>query len=56
MEDSIDPMTIKQHDDKLFRDKTVSWSYYEAFSRNLGLISQLEQEKLYQSRVAVVGL
>lgn len=33
-----------------------SWSYSEAFSRNLGLISPSEQEKLRQSRVAVLGL
>lgn len=33
-----------------------SWSYQEAFSRNLGLISAPEQEKLRTSRVAVAGL
>lgn len=32
------------------------WSYSEAFTRNLGLISAAEQEKLRNSRVAVVGL
>ena len=33
-----------------------SWSYHEAFSRNLGLISEEEQEKLRNSRVAIVGM
>jgi molybdopterin/thiamine biosynthesis adenylyltransferase len=33
-----------------------AWSYGEAFSRNLGLISLPEQEKLRTSRVAVAGL
>lgn len=33
-----------------------AWSYDEAFSRNLGLISHAEQERLRSSRVAVVGL
>ena len=32
------------------------WSYGEAFSRNLGLVSAAEQERLRASRVAVVGL
>lgn len=32
------------------------WSYGEAFSRNLGLISATEQERLRAVRVAVVGL
>ena len=32
------------------------WSYRDAFSRNLGLVSPAEQELLRRSRVAVVGL
>ena len=32
------------------------WSYEEAFSRNLGLISPEEQEKLRNSRVAIGGM
>lgn len=32
------------------------WSYQEAFSRNLGLISPLEQKRLRNSRVAIAGL
>lgn len=32
------------------------WSYKDAFSRNLGLISAAEQERLRNSRAAVVGL
>jgi molybdopterin/thiamine biosynthesis adenylyltransferase len=32
------------------------WSYEQAFSRNLGLISQREQEKLRNSRVAIAGM
>jgi molybdopterin/thiamine biosynthesis adenylyltransferase len=33
-----------------------TWSYSEAFSRNLGLVTPSEQERLRQSRVAVAGL
>ena len=33
-----------------------AWSYQEAFSRNLGLISAAEQERLHRTRVAVAGL
>jgi molybdopterin/thiamine biosynthesis adenylyltransferase len=33
-----------------------AWSYDDAFSRNLGLISAGEQERLRKSRVAVAGL
>lgn len=33
-----------------------SWSYQEAFSRNLGLISQQEQKRLRESHVAIVGM
>lgn len=32
------------------------WSYQEAFSRNEGLISKEEQEKLRRSRVAIAGM
>ena len=32
------------------------WTYQDAFSRNLGLISAAEQERLRTSRVAVAGL
>jgi molybdopterin/thiamine biosynthesis adenylyltransferase len=32
------------------------WSYDEAFKRNLGLISDMEQQKLRQSRVAIAGM
>ena len=34
----------------------VTWSYDEAFSRNLGLISPTEQQTLRSRRVAVAGL
>src|SRR4051794_35589186 len=33
-----------------------NWTYRDAFSRNLGLISSEEQERLRSSRAAVVGL
>jgi molybdopterin/thiamine biosynthesis adenylyltransferase len=33
-----------------------AWSYREAFTRNLGLISSPEQERLRASRVAIAGL
>ena len=35
---------------------TAGWSYEEAFSRNLGLISREEQTRLRNARVAVAGL
>lgn len=35
---------------------TPSWSYDEAFSRNAGLISPAEQERLRCSRVAIAGM
>jgi molybdopterin/thiamine biosynthesis adenylyltransferase len=35
---------------------TAGWSYEEAFSRNLGLISREEQTRLRTTRVAVAGL
>ena len=33
-----------------------AWSYDEAFSRNLGVLSRAEQEKLRRSRVAIAGM
>ncbi|MGE3805644.1 MAG: ThiF family adenylyltransferase [Gemmataceae bacterium] len=33
-----------------------SWSYEDAFGRNLGLVTRVEQARLRQSRVAVAGL
>ncbi|GAB7141633.1 ThiF family adenylyltransferase [Mycobacterium riyadhense] len=35
---------------------SAEWSYEEAFSRNLGLISPSEQQRLRHSRVAIAGL
>lgn len=35
---------------------TTGWSYDEAFKRNLGLISPQEQQRLRNSRVAIVGM
>ena len=37
-------------------DNASTWSYDEAFVRNLGLVSADEQERLRKSRVAIVGL
>ena len=34
----------------------VTWSYEEAFSRNLGLINPEEQQRLRNSRVAIAGM
>lgn len=34
----------------------ATWNYHEAFSRNLGLINNEEQDKLRQSRVAIAGM
>lgn len=36
--------------------RPIVWSYREAFIRNLGLITEDEQERLRRSRAAVVGL
>lgn len=33
-----------------------NWSYQQAFGRNLGLISETEQEKLRTTRVAIAGM
>lgn len=41
---------IRKHGDER------AWSYHEAFSRNLGLITAAQQEQLRNSRVAVAGL
>jgi molybdopterin/thiamine biosynthesis adenylyltransferase len=38
------------------RGPASTWSYQEAFSRNLGLISAAEQQKLRASRVAIAGM
>jgi molybdopterin/thiamine biosynthesis adenylyltransferase len=35
---------------------TAAWSYEEAFTRNLGLISPEEQQRLRTSRVAIAGM
>lgn len=32
------------------------WSYQEAFGRNLSLVSEAEQEKLRNSRIAIAGM
>lgn len=34
----------------------ASWSYVEAFSRNLGFVDRQEQERLRNSRIAIAGL
>jgi len=34
----------------------IAWSYEEAFSRHRGLISETEQERLRESRVAIAGM
>lgn len=36
--------------------EATSWNYEEAFSRNLGLISPTEQQKLRRCRVAIPGM
>lgn len=48
--------TAPRGPDSLLREKPPAWSYHEAFSRNLGLISTAEQQHLRTSRVAVAGL
>ena len=37
-------------------DARAQWSYEEAFKRNRGLITEEEQEKLRNSRVAIAGM
>jgi molybdopterin/thiamine biosynthesis adenylyltransferase len=37
-------------------DRQVRWAYDEAFKRNRGLISEEEQEKLRNSRIAIAGM
>lgn len=37
-------------------EKRAKWSYDEAFKRNRGLISEEEQQKLRNSRVAIAGM
>jgi molybdopterin/thiamine biosynthesis adenylyltransferase len=57
MEDSAEPMSALPHaDNPSTRGRGPAWSYREAFSRNLGLVSLLEQERLRTSHVAVAGL
>ena len=43
-------------DKPLPQEEAPAWSYTEAFSRNLGLVSSTEQDQLRKTRVAVVGL
>lgn len=40
----------------LTADSVAGFAYTEAFSRNLGLLTPVEQERLRQSRVAVAGM
>jgi molybdopterin/thiamine biosynthesis adenylyltransferase len=42
--------------DRAGDDSPVGWSYDRAFSRNRGLISAAEQEKLRHSHVAIAGM
>ncbi|MFZ5994300.1 MAG: ThiF family adenylyltransferase [Thermodesulfobacteriota bacterium] len=37
-------------------DSTISWSYDEAFCRNIGLISPEEQQKIKKARIAIAGV
>jgi len=57
MENLIGPQGVTLLSDQPLPGRGASsWSYGEAFSRNLGLVSAAEQERLRASRVAVVGL
>ncbi|MCE1228355.1 MAG: ThiF family adenylyltransferase, partial [Firmicutes bacterium] len=38
------------------RKPTAPWTYDRAFSRNLGLVSPEEQQRLRQCRVAIAGM
>jgi molybdopterin/thiamine biosynthesis adenylyltransferase len=48
--------TAPARDEATLGGGNSTWSYSEAFARNLGLISPQEQERLRKSRAAVVGL
>src|SRR5215510_5748214 len=37
-------------------ERRAQWSYEEAFKRNRGLITEAEQQKLRNSRVAIAGM
>lgn len=56
MEDPSDPMSTTPAVDPRRREGGSVWSYREAFSSNLGLVSATEQERLRSCRVAVAGL
>lgn len=49
VDEACDPMNEAPHE-------SSKWSYAEAFSRNLGLISAAQQETLRRTRVAIAGL
>jgi molybdopterin/thiamine biosynthesis adenylyltransferase len=50
------PQSVNTELDTPSHSDGSQWSYSEAFCRNLGLISAIEQEKLRHCRVAVAGL
>jgi len=41
---------------KISAKKNLSWTYEEAFKRNLGLVTPQEQHRLRKSRVAIAGM
>lgn len=50
------PLPIYPHESKSATAPKAKWSYEEAFKRNRGLITEEEQEKLRNSRVAIAGM
>lgn len=49
-------MTAQLQLDRQSLSTTSHWSYEEAFQRNLGILTEAEQEKLRNSRVSIIGM
>lgn len=49
-------LTCRQRDLASATADSSAWSYEEAFKRNRGLITEAEQEKLRNSRIAIAGM
>ena len=57
MANAMEPMNVPAlTGNTSLQEATSLWSYREAYSRNLGLISAQEQERLRTSHVAIAGL
>ena len=52
----VPPFSVLPKKESSTLKSTPQWSYAEAFKRNRGLITEEEQEKLRNSRVAIAGM